>query len=85
MIGGRCGVTMSRKEGEKLARISGGSALVVLCPATGKEFSIGIDVDCFNLVAGKGIVTTPICPHCKAEHAWRLDEVRYSGMSNASH
>jgi hypothetical protein len=41
MIGGRCGVTMSRKEGEKLARISGGSALVVLCPATGKEFSIG--------------------------------------------
>jgi len=56
---------MSRKEGEKLARISGGSALVVLCPATGKEFSIGIDVDCFNLVAGKGIVTTPICPHCK--------------------
>jgi hypothetical protein len=76
---------MSPKGGEKFPRSPSGSAAVVLCPTTGKEFSIGIDVDCFNLVGGKGIVTTAICPHCEAEHAWRLDEIRYSEMNNTGH
>jgi hypothetical protein len=56
-----------------------------LYPTTGKEFSIGIDAGCFSLVGGKGIVTTAICPHCEGEHAWRLNEVRYSEINNADH
>jgi hypothetical protein len=67
---------MSTKEGEKFPRRPSGSVAVVLCRTTGKEFSIGIDVGCFSLIGGKGIVTAAICPHCEGEHAWRLDEVR---------
>jgi hypothetical protein len=74
---------MSRKEVERCPRNpSGGFAPMVLCPTTGKEFSIGIDVDRFSLAGGKGVVTTAICPHCEGEHAWRLDEVRYSEINN---
>jgi hypothetical protein len=76
---------MSRKEAERCPRNPSGVMPVVLCPTTGKEFSIGIGVDCFSLVGGKGIVTAAICPHCEAEHAWRLDEVRYPEMNNAGH
>jgi hypothetical protein len=76
---------MSRKEAERCPRNPSGVRTVVLYPTTGKEFSIGIDAGCFSLVGGKGIVTTAICPHCEGEHAWRLNEVRYSEMNNADH
>jgi hypothetical protein len=75
---------MSRKA-ERCPRNPSGVGPVVLCPTTGKEFSIGIDVDCFSVAGGKGIVTTAICPHCEAEQVWRLDEVRYSEMNNTGH
>jgi hypothetical protein len=43
----------------------------------GKEFSTGINADRNNLVGLRAIVATSICPHCGAEHAWRVHDARY--------
>jgi predicted RNA-binding Zn-ribbon protein involved in translation (DUF1610 family) len=51
--------------------------LLARCPATGKEFSTGINADRDSLVGLRAIVTTSICPHCGAEHAWRVQDARY--------
>jgi hypothetical protein len=59
------------------AREAGMGILLVKCPATGKEFSTGINADRGNLVGLRAIVATSICPHCGAEHAWRLEDARY--------
>jgi len=52
-------------------------ALLLKCPTTGKELSIGVDADRESLADLSAIVSTSICPHCAAEHAWRLEEARY--------
>jgi hypothetical protein len=59
------------------AREAGMGVLLVKCPATGKEFSTGINADRGNLVGLRAIVAASICPHCGAEHAWRLEDARY--------
>lgn len=51
--------------------------LLVRCPTTGREFSLGVNSDKASLGGLHAIVTTSICPHCAAEHAWRLEEARY--------
>jgi len=51
--------------------------LIVKCPGTGKEFSTGINADRDSLVGLRAIVATSICPHCGAEHAWRIQDARY--------
>jgi predicted RNA-binding Zn-ribbon protein involved in translation (DUF1610 family) len=51
--------------------------LLATCPTTGKEFSTGINADRNNLVGLRAIVATSICPHCGAEHAWRVHDARY--------
>lgn len=51
--------------------------LLVKCPTTGKNFSIGVYTDREALAGLNAIVTASICPHCGAEHAWRLEEARY--------
>jgi predicted RNA-binding Zn-ribbon protein involved in translation (DUF1610 family) len=51
--------------------------LIAKCPGTGKEFSTGINADRDSLVGLRAIVATSICPHCGAEHAWRVQDARY--------
>jgi predicted RNA-binding Zn-ribbon protein involved in translation (DUF1610 family) len=51
--------------------------LIAKCPGTGKEFSTGINADRDSLVDLRAIVATSICPHCGAEHAWRVQDARY--------
>jgi hypothetical protein len=51
--------------------------LLARCPETGKEFSTGINADLDSLVGLRAIVTTSICPHCGAEHSWRVQDARY--------
>lgn len=51
--------------------------LLVKCPTTGKEFSTGINADQGNLTGLRAVVAASICPHCGAEHAWRLEDARY--------
>jgi hypothetical protein len=51
--------------------------LIAKCPGTGKEFSTGINADRDSLVGLRAIVATSICPHCGAEHAWRVEDARY--------
>jgi hypothetical protein len=51
--------------------------LLARCPATGQEFSTGINADQDSLVGLRAIVATSICPHCGAEHAWRVQDARY--------
>jgi hypothetical protein len=51
--------------------------LLVKCPVTEKEFSTGINADQASLVGLRAIVSASICPHCGAEHAWRVEDTRY--------
>lgn len=51
--------------------------LLVKCPETEKEFSTRINADRDSLVGLRAIVATSVCPHCGAEHAWRLEDARY--------
>jgi predicted RNA-binding Zn-ribbon protein involved in translation (DUF1610 family) len=51
--------------------------LIAKCPGTGKEFSTGINADRNSLVGLRAILATSICPHCGAEHAWRVQDARY--------
>ena len=51
--------------------------LIAKCPGTGKEFSTGINADRDSLVGLRAIVAASICPHCGAEHAWRVQDARY--------
>ena len=55
--------------------------LLVKCPATEKEFSMGINADRDSLVGLRAVVATSICPHCGAEHAWRVQDARYVDVS----
>jgi hypothetical protein len=50
--------------------------LLVKCPATEKEFSTGINAKEDNFIGLRAIVITSTCPHCGAEHSWRIDEAR---------
>jgi hypothetical protein len=59
------------------AREAGMGILLVKCPATEKEFSTGVNADRDSLVGLRAVVATSICPHCGAEHAWRLEDARY--------
>jgi hypothetical protein len=52
--------------------------LLITCPATGKEFSTGLNVAKDAL---KGLPrnqeTIAFCPYCKLEHKWRTRNARY--------
>jgi hypothetical protein len=52
--------------------------LLITCPATGKEFSTGLNVAKDAL---KGLPrnqeTIAFCPYCKLEHKWRPRNARY--------
>ena len=51
--------------------------LIAKCPVTEKEFSTGINVDQDSLVGLRAVLATSICPHCGAEHAWRVQDARF--------
>ena len=50
--------------------------LLITCPATGKEFSMGVQVDQVSLRALRDIEAIAYCPHCKADHSWRPRDTR---------
>ena len=45
------------------------------CPETGGRFTLPLGAEWGELAGQKAIVTTPVCPVCGNEPAWRLDEV----------
>jgi len=52
--------------------------LLIFCPRTGKEFSTGVQVDCFdqaNILPD--VRAWARCPYCYTEHAWRPKNARF--------
>jgi hypothetical protein len=46
------------------------------CPDTELEFLIPLEAPDWSVLVGqKAVVTTPICPNCGKEHAYRWDAV----------
>ena len=52
--------------------------LLIMCPATGKEFSTGLKVakDALKRLP-RNQEATAFCPYCKSEHKWRPHDARY--------
>jgi hypothetical protein len=51
---------------------------MVTCPATGKEFSTGIETDEQSLDLIPTTVAQALCPHCGTDHSWSKLEARLS-------
>jgi hypothetical protein len=56
----------------------GMGVLLITCPATGKEFSTGLNVakDALKRLP-RNQEATAFCPYCKSEHKWRRRDARY--------
>ena len=52
--------------------------LLITCPATGKEFSTGVETDEHSLDLIPDAVARSRCPHCGDEHAWSKLDARLS-------
>lgn len=50
--------------------------LLITCPATGKRFSTGLNID-QDEVARLPDYEAATCPHCKKLHRWRPAEARW--------
>jgi hypothetical protein len=51
--------------------------LVITCPATGKEFSTGMQIDERETAGLPDYETSTLCPYCKRLHRWRPKEARW--------
>lgn len=52
--------------------------LLVKCPATGKEFSTGMQLERVALpLLPRNHEGKTFCPYCKVEHTWRVREARW--------
>jgi hypothetical protein len=52
--------------------------LMITCPATGKEFSTGIETDEQSLDLIPDAVAQSVCPHCGDNHHWSKLDARLS-------
>jgi hypothetical protein len=50
--------------------------LLVCCPATGKEFSTGIQLDDVTFRMLTATLSTAYCPYCRADHRWTPRQAR---------
>jgi hypothetical protein len=50
--------------------------LLVCCPATGKEFSTGIQLDDVTFRMLTATLSTAYCPYCCVDHRWTPREAR---------
>jgi hypothetical protein len=50
--------------------------LLVCCPATGKEFSTGIQLDDVTFRMLTATLSTAYCPYCSADHRWTPRDAR---------
>jgi hypothetical protein len=50
--------------------------LLVCCPATGREFSTGIQLDDVTFRMLTATLSTAYCPYCRADHRWTPREAR---------
>jgi len=50
--------------------------LLVPCPATGREFSTGIQLDEVTFRMLTATLSTAYCPYCRTEHRWTPREAR---------
>jgi hypothetical protein len=50
--------------------------LLICCPATGREFSTGIQLDEVTFRMLTATLSTAYCPYCRAEHRWTPREAR---------
>jgi hypothetical protein len=50
--------------------------LLVCCPATGREFSTGIQLDDVTFRMLTATLSTAYCPYCCADHRWTPREAR---------
>jgi hypothetical protein len=48
--------------------------LLARCPATGKNFSTGIQVETTTIDTLPQVRTRSYCPYCEVEHAWWTSE-----------
>jgi hypothetical protein len=52
--------------------------LLMTCPATGKEFSTGLQLEKAAIrQLPLNQVGKAFCPYCKTEHTWRVREARW--------
>jgi hypothetical protein len=51
--------------------------MMLTCPATGQDFSTGIDIDEHSFMVLPDVENKSQCPHCEAIHAWRTHEARW--------
>ncbi|MGE3147656.1 MAG: hypothetical protein AB7K04_01170 [Pseudorhodoplanes sp.] len=49
-------------------------ALVITCPATGKQVETGIETDTLSLELTPQFVGRTHCPHCAAEHTFSKEQ-----------
>jgi hypothetical protein len=52
--------------------------LLITCPATGKEFSTGIQVDQLTALSLPNVPAAARCPHCQTDHFWKPQDARYA-------
>jgi hypothetical protein len=52
-------------------------ALMLKCPTTDREFSMGMNIDEDNFRKLPDTVTRARCPHCGLTHAWWTHEARW--------
>ena len=50
------------------------SAIMIKCPETGKDVSIGIDTDKTSFSQLPNITTATRCPACGRTHEWNVSE-----------
>ena len=52
--------------------------LLIKCPATGKEFSTGIQADQRTALSLPNVPAQARCPYCRADHTWKPRDARYA-------
>ncbi len=50
--------------------------VVIQCPVTGLEFSVGIETDEFSFNTLPDLRLKARCPHCGADHEWSPRQAR---------
>ena len=50
--------------------------LVLLCPRTGLEYSIGVEMDAMSFNSLPTLPMTACCPHCGKQHYWQASEAK---------
>ena len=50
--------------------------LMIECPAKGKEFSTGIEIESEHVRKLPDVLTFTQCPYCHIAHGWRVADAR---------